>query len=513
MDDNIEVTNIQEVKEEPDPIQLQKHNEEKVYSKLDFVFSMICILLGYLFIKLVIQNIFGIYPMIFNVIFSILSVVYFKKNKIQMSKSSYVLLVIIFLFNSNFIISSNFSIKFFNIIFVIALLIYWIFITSTQTEAFKNSFVIDWLKSAFEIPFSGYGECPKAIVKSSKSSGVNKNIIYILTGLLITIPVTVVVANLLLDADDAFKHLFNNIFSNIGSNIFIFIYQFGFGLLVAFYLFGLLYANINKTYLKKDNTTPQYSLKIFEPLVLYSAVTPICILYVLFFFSQATYFLSAFQNTLPTQFSYAEYARKGFFELFAVALINLLIILLLNLFCKFKNSTKPKGLIFFNILLSFLTLLLITTALSKMVMYINNYGLTILRVYTSWFMTLLAIIFVIIIFMQFINRIKFVKAIAVSFILMFGILSFSDIDGIIANYNISQYQNGNINELDINMMYDLSDSAVQYVAPLINSKDSKISTDAKEYLKHKASEANYEFSNFNFSSNKANKVLKKYGFK
>ena len=54
MDDNIEVTNIQEVKEEPDPIQLQKHNEEKVYSKLDFVFSMICILLGYLFIKLVI---------------------------------------------------------------------------------------------------------------------------------------------------------------------------------------------------------------------------------------------------------------------------------------------------------------------------------------------------------------------------------------------------------------------------------------------------------------------------
>lgn len=509
MDDNLEVANIQE----PYKIQFSKQSKEKVYSKLDFVFSLICILLGYFFIKLVLPNIFGVYPLIFNAVFSVLAVVYFKKSKVKMSKISYVLLGIIFLFNSNSIISSNFSIKFFNIIFVISLIIYWIFITSTHTEAFKNSFVVDWLKSVFKIPFSGYKDCPKVIVESSKSSGVNKNVIHILTGLLITIPVTVVVANLLLDADDAFKHLFNNIFSNIKSNILIFIYQFGFGLLVAFYLFGLLYANINNTYLKKDKISPQYSLKIFEPLVLYSAVTPVCILYVLFFFSQATYFLSAFQNTLPTQFSYAEYARKGFFELFAVSLINLAIILLLNLFCKLKSDKKPKGLVFLNVVISILTLLLITTALSKMVMYINNYGLTILRLYTSWFMALLAIVFVIIILTQFIKKSEFVKAIAVSFIIMFGVLNFSDIDGIIANYNISQFQNGNISELDITMMYDLSDSAVQYVAPLINSEDPKISTEAKEYLKCKALESNYEFSNFNFSSNKAHKVLKEYGFK
>ena len=54
---------------------------------------------------------------------------------------------------------------------------------------------------------------------------------------------------------------------------------------------------------------------------------------------------------------------------------------------------------------------------------------------------------------------------------------------------------------------------MQYVAPLKNSKDSKISTDAEEYLKNKALELKYEFPNFNLSSNKANKVLKKYGFK
>lgn len=512
MTDNIGTDYIPKSGKEQDQLLFSKPVEEKVYLKKDFVFSVMCVLLGYLFIKLVLPNIFGIYLMIFNVFFSILAIVYFKKSKVKISKTSYVLLGIIILFNSNFIISSNYSIKSLNILFVISLIIYWIFITATHTEAFKNSFVIDFLKSAFEIPFSSYGDCSKAIVKSSKSTRVNKNVIQIIIGLLLAIPVTVVVASLLLNADDAFKHLFNKMFSNIGSDILTFILQFGLGLLVASYLFGLLYANINKTYFKKDKVQYQSTTRIFEPVILYSAVTPICVLYVLFFLSQSTYFLSAFQNKLPTQFSYADYARKGFFELFAVSLINLAILFLLNLFCKLKNDKKPKGLTFFNIVISVLTLLLITTALSKMGMYINNYGLTKLRVYTSWFMVLLAIIFIIIIVTQFIKKTKVVKAIAVSFIIMFGILNFSDVDGIIANYNITQYQNGSIKELDINIMYDLSDSAVQYVAPLVNSKNLKISTEARQYMIDKSYEVNGKFSNFNFSSNKAYKVLKEYKF-
>jgi len=61
------------------------------------------------------------------------------------------------------------------------------------------------------------------------------------------------------------------------------------------------------------------------------------------------------------------------------------------------------------------------------------------------------------------------------------------------------------------MMWDLSDSAVQFVAQLVNSDNSKISTDTRQYLEHKSSEANYNFSNFNLSSKKARHILKEYG--
>jgi len=496
-DNNLEV----KIKQEPEP---------KVYPKVDVTVSLICIMLGYLFIKLVLPNLIGTYSMIFNVIFCVVAIIYFKKKSISISKTSIVLLGVILLFDSNFIISSNSTIKFFNIIFVIALIIYWVFITASKTEAFKNSFIFDWFNSAFNKPFNSYADCPKSITSSFGKTHFSKNLLFVIIGLVFTIPITIVVATLLLSADTAFEHLFRFLFSNIFNNIFTFLVQFAFGLLVAFYLFGLLYSNVNKenTLNKNKETTFLQKTKIVEPVILFSALTPICLLYVMFFLSQATYFLSAFKNILPNQFSYAGYARQGFFELCTVCIINLGLIILLHVLC--KENTKSKGLKFFTVTISIFTLMLISTALSKMVMYISNYGLTLLRVYSSWFMVLLAIAFVIIILVQFIKKIKLVKAFAVGFIIMFGILNFSNIDGIIANYNITQYQNGNLKELDIGMMDELSVSAVKYVAPLIDSDDAKISGDAKVYLANKRDEINNDFSHFNFSTREANKVLEKY---
>ena len=114
----------------------------------------------------------------------------------------------------------------------------------------------------------------------------------------------------------------------------------------------------------------------------------------MFFISQAGYFLSAFTNSLPEGFTYADYARRGFFELFAIALINLGVTCFMSLFSKKAGREKPFALKFYSVMISVFTLILIATAMSKMIMYINRYGLTALRFYTSWFMVLLAMIFV-----------------------------------------------------------------------------------------------------------------------
>lgn len=68
--------------------------------------------------------------------------------------------------------------------------------------------------------------------------------------------------------------------------------------------------------------------------MVYAAVTPICILYVLFFVSQFPYFLGGFTGELAEGFTYAEYARKGFFELCAVCCINFAVIGIMSFMAK-----------------------------------------------------------------------------------------------------------------------------------------------------------------------------------
>ena len=101
---------------------------------------------------------------------------------------------------------------------------------------------------------------------------------------------------------------------------------------------------------------------------------------------------------LPAEFTYSQYARKGFFELCVIAFINFGITYLSFVIVERNNEGKrPKALTAQTILLSVFTLLLIATALSKMAMYIDCYGLTRLRIYASWFMVMLFIMFIIII--------------------------------------------------------------------------------------------------------------------
>jgi hypothetical protein len=233
---------------------------------------------------------------------------------------------------------------------------------------------------------------------------------------------------------------------------------------------------------------------------MYSGVTPVCILYVLFFVLQLKYFISAFTGVLPEAYSYAEYARKGFFELSVIAVINLLILLLINFLSKQSGENKPVLLKVYSVLIAVFTILLIATALSKMILYINNYGLTQLRVYTSWFMLLLAVVNVLIILKQFRFTFNFIKYAVITFVLFFGILSFSNVDGNIAKYNIKMYQAGYLNELDVYALCNLSDDALVYVM--------KEGLDTQNYLEGKLDIYKHNpYYTYNISSYRVKKLL------
>jgi hypothetical protein len=377
--------------------------------------------------------------------------------------------------------------------------------------------LFDTLKAVFVMPFINFADCPTALKQAGKKNSRGKTLTYIAIGILITIPTTGLIVSLLSQADETFKSLLNYFFKDSFKDIIVNVIQLLFSIPFAFYIFSTWMANMEKK--KTGLLTPEKSklfinkIRFAPEAMVYTAVTPICIVYLIFFASQTAYFLSAFSNILPEGITYAEYARRGFFELCGVIVINIIIILAMLLFSKRKVDKAPKPLKVYIIMLSTFTIMLIATAISKMVMYIDNYGLTLLRVYTTWFMVLAGLIFVLLIINQFNSKLNFMKAGSIVFILMFALLCFSDVDGQIANYNVSRYETGTLKSVDIGMMYDLSDSAVKYVAQLSECKDITVATEAKEYLESKQKSfknQSTDWRKFNLSTNKAKEVLSSY---
>ena len=152
--------------------------------------------------------------------------------------------------------------------------------------------------------------------------------------------------------------------------------------------------------------------------------------------------------------------EKAFFELCIISVINLSVILIINLLAKKGGRNKPAVLKIYSLILCAFTLVMIAVAISKMVIYISAYGLTRLRVYTMWFMILLALFFVIIGIKQLRFEFPTAKWTAAVFTVMFAVLCFSRPDAIIAKYNIEMYNAGSLGELDINSLFELSDDAV-----------------------------------------------------
>lgn len=107
--------------------------------------------------------------------------------------------------------------------------------------------------------------------------------------------------------------------------------------------------------------------------------------YLLFSLIQFSYLYGG--DKLPVVFTYAEYARRGFWELLAVTVINLGILLSSMKFVKKDRGFYPVILVFLSLLIVF-SLNLLFSAHFKMSLYERAYGLTALRTYVYLSITL-----------------------------------------------------------------------------------------------------------------------------
>ncbi len=204
--------------------------------------------------------------------------------------------------------------------------------------------------------------------------------LYLMIGLGITIPLFVVVFMLLTSADAVFRDMANNLFSGIMIGDWIIIaFMFLFMTMASY----CLVVNISKKEIKEEVVDSRK----WEPLIGIPVASVLSLLYLVFSGIQIVYlFLGNMQ--LPEGYTYAEYAREGFFQLLAVSIINLIIVLI-GLYY-FKPSKILKVVL---TIMSLCTFIMIASSAMRMVIYIQYYYLTFLRILVLWSLAVLALIF------------------------------------------------------------------------------------------------------------------------
>ena len=440
---------------------IQPPKPKQTFSGLDLVFAILSLVLGFVFTKFVLFRFVGFISTAFFIAMLICAAIFISKKGYKISKGKKVFLGILIFFSLSFSITDNDFIKFLVSAFIIISGVYWVFSTCRSLPLSKAA-VANVFVAIFAVPFSRFGACPMAIFQRREKSR-SKNFLFAVIGILCGIPLTCFVAILLMSADENMARILHDFFGDILEHIFENVFIFILSVPVSFYIFGMLYANTKAE--KMNGVTTQgfskgtSSVKFVPNAFTYAFVTPVCILYALYFVLQIQYFVSAFLNILPKDFTYAEYARRGFFELFVVCVINALLLLAINIFTKNSGEKTTTVMKLFNFIISLFTLVIITTALSKMIMYISVYGLTQLRLYTSWFMVLMALCFLGVILKQFAHKLSLAKTFSAVFVVMFALLAFSCPDAIIAKTNIEMYKQGYTSELDVYTLTSLSDDA------------------------------------------------------
>ena len=307
------------------------------------------------------------------------------------------------------------------------------------------------------------------------SSGKQRVIGKVLVGLLCAVPALLVIVPLLLSSDDAFQGMMSKLFSNSLSNIMKTV----FGLVVSVFVVSYGFSIKKGRLLTMKNS----QMTGLENVYIISFLSAISVCYLMYLFSQLAYFFSAFRGFLPDgQITYAEYARKGFFEMCAIASINLGLVFLSLLLAKKKAGKVCNTIKLLTTFISFFTLIVIATAISKMVLYIDAYGMTVLRLTTSAFMVFLAVVFLSTILRIFLVKINIIKTALITAGCILLLLGTGNVNGICAKYNYDSFMSGKLSSVDVESMYRLGDEGIPYLVKLADHEDSAVSAKAREYL-------------------------------
>ena len=263
-----------------------------------------------------------------------------------------------------------------------------------------------------------------AAYNKNREKKMDKRVWYFALGLLIGVPLLLAVLLLLASADAVFRQMTARFFRNISlTGTFNILFRIT---ILFFFSYGLT-AYLCRRTIKEETPDRRKG----EPVLAITVTGLLTVLYLLFSGIQiAGLFLGKLK--LPEDYTYAMYAREGFFQLLAVSLLNLVIVLLC--ISLFRESRVLKLIL---TVMSLCTFVMIASSALRMIMYIRYYYLTYLRILVLWALALLAVLFAGVVISIFKENFPLFRYQAAVTAVLYLALSFAHPDYIIARVNLA----------------------------------------------------------------------------
>lgn len=202
--------------------------------------------------------------------------------------------------------------------------------------------------------------------------------LYVFIGIAIAFPLVVLIVVLLCSADAVFASVIKKIFADIN--------LFTVSKVVFLFVFALFSSYCGIKYLsKKRISDAPVETPAFPAAIGITVAATISVVYVFFCFIQIVYLFGELMQ-LPSGYTYARYAREGFFQLLFVCILNVIIVLLGS-----ELFRKNKILNAFLILITLCTYVMIASSAYRMGLYVSEYGLTATRLCVFWALGVIAL--------------------------------------------------------------------------------------------------------------------------
>ncbi len=437
------------------------------------VIAAIAIAMGLLFDVLFYSKVPGVSVFVFAAATLAFTMYVATSFKAKLSKSAMFLFPLVLFFAFMVFVRASWMLALFNIVLVLYLLLLTAQLIRRPEVALTEYVFNRYIGSTARLPLRFVKEAIRGLQNAiAHAIGLKNKATYkpYVRGVLLSLPFLFVFLLLLSSADLVFQSYVNALFD----------FQLDAELIFRLLLVGFVASLFAGAYAwlfmrpADDDPTPKPAKLGLGPTEATIILGSVGLLFLTFLLIQVAYFFGGADQAATTGISYAEYARKGFFELITVAVISMALIWAVKKSTQHKDRSQLRTFKWLSAVLVVEVMVMMVSAHMRLSLYEEAYGFTMLRLLSHMFIVWLALTFVSLLFhiIREERENKFAFRLFASVIAFFALLSIINPDALIARQNINRFEQ--TNKLDVIYLSNLSEDATPIIAKLLEHPNPKL---------------------------------------